>query len=73
MREQGHTFVMCGDSFLLHEIAEAAGLPHRSWQTEKQVLDALDRSKMFVKTFVRCHRIVRCFHLPEHAPPPPTP
>lgn len=68
MRENGYTFVMHGDSHLLHEIAEAAGLPHRSWRTEEQVLNALDGSKAFVKTYVRLHRLLRCFHLPEHAP-----
>ena len=51
--ENGFDAVAWGDSRLLHEIAEYAGLPHRAWRTEKQVLDALDRSPLFEKRYFR--------------------
>jgi hypothetical protein len=38
---------------LLHEIAEYAGLKHNGWHTEKNVLAALDRSKLFKKEYFK--------------------
>lgn len=71
-KDRGHPGVGYGDSFLLHEIAEVAGIPHRSWRTERQILNALDRSKqsLFVKRFFRNgRRLTRVFYrfdaLPE--------
>lgn len=64
LEAKGFDSVAYGDAYLLHEIAEYAGLPHRSWRTEKQVLDALDRSPLFEKWYFRgcknrlCRRFV---------------
>lgn len=60
MQSHDHTFVCYGDVYLLHEIAEYAGLGHRSWRTEKQVLDALDRSSLFEKRYFRGYRNRLC-------------
>lgn len=74
MREHGHESVMWGDNTILHDIAEAAGLPHQSAKTMRRVLNALDRSPEFVKLYVNIrmttagNRLVRCFYLPEHIP-----
>lgn len=43
--------VMHGDCSLLHEIAEYCGIKHRSWKTEKQILDAIDRCNLFRKSY----------------------
>jgi len=67
MRQHDYKFVMLGDAHLLHEIADVAGIPHKGFDTEIRVLNALDRSNEFVKGYVRVHRLVRCFYLPEHA------
>lgn len=76
LTERGEDFVMWGDSRLLHEINARAGRPARSWRTEKYVLDALDRSPLFVKRYVRLgglgsgKRLVRCFELKGKEPNP---
>jgi hypothetical protein len=76
LKANDHDGAMWGDAHLLHEIAEAAGRPHRSWRTEKAMLQALERSPLFVKGFVSLggpksgHRLVRIFYrhdaLPKH-------
>jgi len=53
LETNGFDGVSWGDSYLLHDIAKYAGLPPRSWRTEKQVLDALDRSPLFSKYYFR--------------------
>jgi hypothetical protein len=53
LQSKGFNSVQWGDSMLLHEIAEYAELKHQAWKTEKQILDALDRSKFFWKSFIR--------------------
>lgn len=65
MESRGYTFVCYGDACLLHEIAEYAGLGHRGWRTEKQVLDALDRSPLFEKRYFRGYRnrLWRSYHI----------
>jgi hypothetical protein len=68
MRAKGYKFVMAGDAHLLHEIAEEAGIPHQGPKTEKRVLDALDRSGLFVKQYVRAMGLRRILFLPEHVP-----
>lgn len=50
---QGFDGVGYGDSALLHEIAEYAGLKHNAWKTENNVLAALDRSALFEKRYFR--------------------
>ncbi len=57
-----------GDIHLLHEIAEYCGIPHRSWQTENQILNALDRNvksknPKFKKWYYQHHGLVRNFEL----------
>lgn len=42
-----------GDSALLHEIAEYAGMKHNGWHTENNVLAALNRSELFEKRYFR--------------------
>lgn len=73
LRANGHRSVMWGDVMLLHEIAAAAGIEANGSVTERRVLNAIDRSGVFVKlyTVVRIRnqeRLVRCFYLPEHVP-----
>ena len=68
LKANGFPFVCRGDQHLLHEIAEYAGLGHRSWRTEKQVLDALDSCpRFFRKTYFRGpgNRVYRCYDLRE--------
>lgn len=48
---QGFDSVAWGDSMLIHEIAEYVGLKHDGWKTEKNILAALDRSKLFEKKY----------------------
>lgn len=43
LRETNNPSVCYGDSFLLHEIAERAGLKHNGWHTERNILAALSR------------------------------
>lgn len=71
MRSKGYQFVMCGDAHILHEIADAAGIAHRSWITEKQIINAIDRSGLFVKLFINAAGRRRVFYLPEFAPKEP--
>ncbi|RPF49601.1 hypothetical protein EDD75_0419 [Thermodesulfitimonas autotrophica] len=63
LESQGMDSVAFGDSYLLHEIAEYAGIPHRSWQTERQILNALERSPLFEKYLFRGwgNRLYRMF------------
>lgn len=63
LESQGMDSVSFGDSYLLHEIAEYAGIPHRSWRTERQILNALDRSPLFEKYYFRGrgNRLYRMF------------
>lgn len=44
-----------GDSGLCHMVAEAAGMPHEGWRTERKVLNALECSKkgLFIKRYFR--------------------
>jgi len=65
LEANGFDSVGWGDSHLLHDIAEHAGLPHRGWRTEKQVLDALERSPLFEKRYFRGlrNRLCRWFVL----------
>lgn len=44
LRSQNITQVGHGDCHLLHDIAAYCGIPHRSWRTEEQILNALDRN-----------------------------
>lgn len=60
LEANGFDSVAYGDAHLLHEIAEYAGLPHRSWRTEKQILDALDRSPLFEKWYFRGYKNRPC-------------
>jgi hypothetical protein len=66
LREKEFPAVMSGDSYLLHEIAERAGMGHDGWRTEKRVLDAIDRTNKgeLEKVLLRAHRILRSFWLP---------
>lgn len=59
----GFDSVSWGDTYLLHEIAEYAGLLHRSWRTERQILNALERSPLFEKGYFRAYkgRLCRTF------------
>lgn len=71
--------VSWGDSETLDIIAARAthttileGHPHpgvdrvmiRHWR----VLNALENSSLFVKTYIRFHRLCRCFYLKDHVP-----
>lgn len=60
LESQGFDSVSFGDSYLLHEIAEYAGIPHRSWRTERQILNALERSPLFEKYYFRGRRNRLC-------------
>ncbi len=60
LKANGLDSVGWGDTYLLHDIAEHAGLSHRGWHTEKQVLDALDRSPLFEKHYFRGRRNRLC-------------
>ena len=53
---RGFDRVCYGDAILLHEIAEAAGRPHNSWVTEKNILNALEGSSLFEKRYFRARR-----------------
>lgn len=44
LRRTENEAVMCGDSMLLHMIADEMGWEHHAWKTEKRVLDALSRN-----------------------------
>jgi hypothetical protein len=74
LRATNNPSVGWGDSHLLHEIAEKAGIESRGHRTEKAVLDAIDRSnkEQLVKRYFRypergCGR-TRRFFLPERLP-----
>ena len=55
-----------GDAVLLHEIAEKAGRPHKSWMTERNVLNALEDSPLFEKRYFRATRgLARMFVIKE--------
>lgn len=59
---RGFCSVGYGDSHLLHEIAEAAGVKHDGWRTERNILAALDRSPLFEKEFFTAiHGLARVF------------
>lgn len=66
LRETDNPAVGYGDSYLLHDIAERAGKPHRGWRTEKAILDALSRTPgILEKRYFRAWRnIARIFYLP---------
>lgn len=70
LKEQDFDWVMWGDAHQLHAIQERAGRPHRSWKTEKSVLQALERSPLFVKAFTQLGngRHVRMFWRHDAAP-----
>lgn len=73
LRQHGHPAVGYGDTLLLHEIAAAAGLPPKSWRTEKNVLAALERAPhLFEKRYYRSRRgLARTYHLlPERTETP---
>jgi hypothetical protein len=53
LREHGHESVMWGDTIILHDIAEAAGLPQESSKTIRRVMNALDRSPELTKLYVK--------------------
>ena len=69
LKETNNDAVMWGDSVLLHQIAEKAGMPHDSWKTEEKVLNALSRQPgNLVPGYTRLvqpERLVRVFRLPE--------
>lgn len=69
LRETDNPAVGFGDSGLLHEIAEAAGWPHEGPDTERRVLNALDKTRGELKKryFKHRGRFHRCFWLPEEA------
>ena len=52
----GFNRVAYGDAWLLHEIAEAAGMKHEAWLTEARVLNALDGSPLFEKSYFQAVR-----------------
>jgi 2-methylisocitrate lyase-like PEP mutase family enzyme len=51
LESKGYNTVMWGDSALIHEIAELAGVKHNAWRTERNILNALDRSNLFEKHY----------------------
>jgi hypothetical protein len=68
LKSQNITQVGHGDCHLLHDIAAYCGIPHRSWRTEEQILNALDRDAKskepnFKKWFYRHRGLVRNFEL----------
>ena len=69
LRETGNPAVGYGDVGLLHMIAQRAGMRCRSraWRTEKNVLNALDRTPgILVKRYFRTrYKTGRVFYLPE--------
>ena len=73
LRQTGNPAVMFGDSGLLHLIADAAGMPHNAWHTERRVLSALAKTpgelvKRYTMNPVRHGRQdVLIFYLPETA------
>lgn len=71
LREEGIPQVRTGDSRLLHDIAERAGIKPESWKTEKKVLRSLARNPgNLVPALERRTdaRMVRVFFLPEQTP-----
>jgi hypothetical protein len=71
LRETGNPALMGGDTGLVHLIVERAGMEHRSSETQKMLLDAIDRSNRghLVRGMVRQGKTrTRIFWLPEHAP-----
>lgn len=69
LRKTNNPAVGWGDSYLLHEIAKLMGWAPNSWRTEKRVLNALTKTPGdMVPAFVRYHRRVRNFWLPERCP-----
>lgn len=70
LEANGFDGVCWGDAHLMHDIARYAGLPHRSWHTEKQVLGALERSPLFEKCYFRGprNRLCRWFVLRDSGP-----
>lgn len=69
LQTNGFDSVAWGDSSLLHEIAEYAGLKHNGWKTENNVLAALDRSDLFEKHYFlggfRQQRLCRVYKIKE--------
>jgi len=65
LRAHGHPAVGYGDSLLLHEIAEAAGIGHEGPRTERNVLAALERAPhLFEKRYFRSRRgLARVYYL----------
>ena len=62
LTDHGFDRVMYGDAHLLHEIAEAAGMKHDGWKTERNVLNALEESPLFDKQYFRAmHGLARVF------------
>jgi hypothetical protein len=52
--------IMFGDGNLLHEIADVCGIRHRGFQTEIQILNAIDRCPdLFEKLYVGRMRYFR--------------
>jgi hypothetical protein len=71
LRETGNPALMGGDTGLVHLIVERAGMEHRSIETQKMLLDAIDRSNRghLIRGMVRQGKTrTRIFWLPEHAP-----
>jgi len=68
LRETKNEAVMWGDSGLLHLIAERAGIAHRAWETEDQIIAALSKTPGLLipgHTLNGRNRRVRIFRLPE--------
>lgn len=68
LRETNNPAVMWGDTVLLHQIAERAGIKHNGWVTETRVLNALSaRPGILVPgfTYTGRGRRVRIFRLLE--------
>jgi hypothetical protein len=71
--ESGYTSVMWGDAWLLDAIGTRCGLPRmHPLNRHKRILDALERSPLFTKGYVRLDvftnnqsRLVRSFKLVE--------
>lgn len=71
LRETENQMVMAGDVYLLHMVAERCGIGHHGPETQKRVLDAIDRTNHdhLIRAIVRVGRWHgRCFWIPEHAP-----
>lgn len=62
LRETDSPAVVWGDCTLLDTIGERVGMPSmHPLRRHKRILDALDRSPRFVKSYVRYGRLVRRF------------